>query len=202
MSESEMELNILQRYVVQYREASSESDKCTRELDMREVIADLAVDEGEDLSGLANHWIDRLVSGPTPLLKSCSNTELRNSSHRYHARAYKDPSNNLPAPAWDRIEELERVPDSSYDRTWRNRIGSISKETIVIGAAIMTLLIGLQQFGFFREDPPKKAEYFNGALRVLDLAVGQSDRLPWKGEIRYVSVNRSSLPYRIRSQSW
>jgi len=30
-----------------------------------------------------------------------------NTSHKYHARAFTDPINNQPAPAWDRIRELQ-----------------------------------------------------------------------------------------------
>ena len=40
------------------------------------------------------------------LLRRCSNSNLNTRTHKYHARAFKDPVNN-PTPAWDRIRELE-----------------------------------------------------------------------------------------------
>ena len=114
MTDDELELSILEKYVARHQEAETAepraTDKCARELDMREVLGELTGEEGANLGYKADLWIDRLAP-PLPgrskgLLRRCSNSGLNTRAHKYHARAFRDPVNNAPAPAWDRIREL------------------------------------------------------------------------------------------------
>ncbi len=41
------------------------------------------------------------------MLRPCSDSTVLNAAHKFHARAFTDVINNQPAPAWDRISELE-----------------------------------------------------------------------------------------------
>ena len=116
MTDDELELSILEKYVARHQVVEiaerRATNKCARELDMREVLRELTDEEGANLVYKADLCIDRLAppllgSAKGPLtLRRCSNSELNTSAHKYHARAFKDPVNNAPAPAWDRIREL------------------------------------------------------------------------------------------------
>jgi len=114
LSDDEIELAILQRYIEQYKNAeladSEVRDKCTRELDMREVLRDLIGEVGAALDHSTKIWLTRLASSKpydvdTPLLR-CSDSRLNNSTHQYHARAFLN-AGKASAPAWDRIRELQ-----------------------------------------------------------------------------------------------
>jgi diguanylate cyclase (GGDEF)-like protein len=113
-SEDEIELAILQRYVEKHKAANitnpDPANGCARELDMREVLREIIDEQGPALDYSANLWHTRLTSSkpydpPSPLLP-CSDCRLNNDQHRYHARAFLN-SGKPPAPAWDRVSELE-----------------------------------------------------------------------------------------------
>lgn len=114
MTDDELELAILEKYVARHQEAETTkpraADKCAHELDMREVLHELTDKEGANLDYLAELWVGRLAPRSPGvskgLLRSCSNINLNTSVHKYHARAFTDPINDAPAPAWDRIREL------------------------------------------------------------------------------------------------
>ncbi len=114
MTDDELELSILEKYVALHQAAQTAelpaADKCARELDMRTVLRELTSDERVNLDYMAGLWLDRLAprSPRTSkgLLRRCSNSDLNTSAHKYHVRAFRDPVNNAPAPAWDRIRQL------------------------------------------------------------------------------------------------
>ena len=116
MTEDELELSILEKYVTLHQEAQiaelPAADKCLRELDMREVLRAITSEEAAKLDYMADLWLGRLAQrlpGTSKgLLRRCSNSDLNSSTHKYHARAFKDPVNNAPSPAWDRIRELRK----------------------------------------------------------------------------------------------
>lgn len=113
MTEDELELRILQRFVAQHEAVGTagvgEDDKCARELDMRDVIRELTGKEGPALEYHSNLWFKRLVERPSQHgvkapLRPCSRGD------KFRARAFT--AKHL-APAWDRIRELEpRVAQS------------------------------------------------------------------------------------------
>jgi diguanylate cyclase (GGDEF)-like protein len=114
LSEDEIELAILQRCVEKHKAAEianlDQSNKCARELDMREVLREIINEQGPALDYNANLWYSRLTLSrpydtPSPLVP-CSDSRLNNNTHRYHARAFFN-SGKPSAPAWDRIRELE-----------------------------------------------------------------------------------------------
>ena len=115
LTDDELELSILQKYVALHKVAQTaelpSADKCARELDMRKVLRELTNEEGEELDYAAELWIDRLAPRSPGiskgLLRPCSNGDINTSAHKYHARAFRDPVNKAPAPAWDRIRELQ-----------------------------------------------------------------------------------------------
>jgi serine/threonine protein kinase len=115
MTDDELELSILEKYVTRHKEVETVkpqvTNKCAYELDMREVLHELTGEEGTNLDYSAGLWIGRLApqtpgasKGP---LRPCSNGSLNTSDHKYHARAFTDPVNDAPAPAWERIRELQ-----------------------------------------------------------------------------------------------
>ena len=65
MTDDELELSILEKYVAQHQEAETAepraTDKCARELDMREVLRELTSEEEANLSYKADLWINRLA---------------------------------------------------------------------------------------------------------------------------------------------
>jgi diguanylate cyclase (GGDEF)-like protein len=105
MTDVELELAILRRYVEHHDAIGMEANKCTREMDMRDVISDIIGRPVDDV--VVKRWHARLAP-PTPypagILRSCSDSTINNGSHRFHARAYFDTGK---APAWERIVELE-----------------------------------------------------------------------------------------------
>lgn len=111
MTEDEIELAILRKYIEQHK-AGELADpelrhKCARELDMREVIAGISGESGPELDYRARFWYGRLApehSGSKSPLRSCSDSRINKSEHRYHARAF---TNAGEAPAWDRVRGLE-----------------------------------------------------------------------------------------------
>ena len=116
LGDDEIELAILQRYVEQYRVGEIADpdirNKCSRELDMREVLHGLIDENGPELDHSTKIWLTRLASSKpynieTPLLL-CSDSRLNSNTHRYHARAFLNPGKSS-APAWDRIRELEAM---------------------------------------------------------------------------------------------
>ena len=109
MTDAELELEILRRYVKHHDVVGTEAPKCARELDMREVIsAVIGQPAGEELT---KRWHARLAPPspyPAGVLRPCSDSRVNNGPHRYHARAYYEVGK---APAWERITELEsRLP--------------------------------------------------------------------------------------------
>jgi hypothetical protein len=109
MTDLELELRILQRYTQHHDAVGIHALKCERELDMKEVISGVIGRPAEE--SVVQRWHSRLAppSHHAPgILRSCSDSTVNNSTHRFHARAYFDSGK---APAWDRIAELEsRIP--------------------------------------------------------------------------------------------
>ncbi len=110
MTDDELELAILERYLAHHESVlvsgSEVPDKCALELDMREVLAELTRRKGAELEYHAGRWHARLA--PTPFaggkagpLKPCSNGQVRQVEHRFHARA-------LSTATWERIRELKK----------------------------------------------------------------------------------------------
>jgi hypothetical protein len=115
MTEDELELKILERYTAHYRAVSrtdpTRSNKCLRELDLRQVLADLTAATGGDLDLEGRIWLGRLapdvrgdMRGP---LRRCSDGSKNRGEHAFHVRAFEGAFPH-PAPAWDRIRELRR----------------------------------------------------------------------------------------------
>lgn len=111
MTEDEIELRILRSYVNQHKAAELADpqlrNKCARELDMRQVLADIMGLSGAELDYTARLWHGRLApqhSSSKGPLRPCSDSQINKAAHRYHARAFTDADK---APAWDRIRELE-----------------------------------------------------------------------------------------------
>lgn len=105
MTEAELELAILQRYVKHHDAVGTDAHKCARELDMREVISGIIGRPADE--AMVKRWHSRLApSSPYPagVLRACSSSPVNSGPHRFHARAYFEPGK---APAWDRIGELE-----------------------------------------------------------------------------------------------
>ncbi len=111
MNETELEIEILKKYIDQHKLANDSSSKCARELDMREVLKEIIGDESQDLEYDARLWLNRLAprnpGKSKGVLRPCSDGNVRNATHKFHARAFTDVINDQPAPAWDRIRELE-----------------------------------------------------------------------------------------------
>jgi diguanylate cyclase (GGDEF)-like protein len=113
MTDDELELAILKQYVKQHKAAgiNASVDKCARELDMRNVLENIMGKKAPSLEYDANLWLNRLApdtSSPSKgFLRRCSKTSLNSTAHKYHARAFTDSGDKNPAPAWDRIRELE-----------------------------------------------------------------------------------------------
>lgn len=111
MNETELEIAILKKYIDQHKLASESSSKCARELDMREVLKEIIGDESQDLEYDARLWLNRLAprspGKSKGVLRPCSDSNVLNAAHKFHARAFTDVVNDQPAPAWDRISELE-----------------------------------------------------------------------------------------------
>lgn len=107
MTDDELELKILQRFVDQYRKAvtgPNPDDKRARELDMREVLQGLTDKTGPDLDYETKSWHERLVEQP----HGRPNAPLKPgvSGQKYSGRAFRS---GTIAPAWDRIRELQRM---------------------------------------------------------------------------------------------
>lgn len=107
MTDAELELAILRKYVEHYDAVGADAVKCARELDMRQVIPQVVgrpVDEG-----ITARWHALLAprSPPYPagVLRPCGDSTVNNGAHRFHARAYYEPGK---APAWERIRQLEQ----------------------------------------------------------------------------------------------
>ncbi len=94
MTDDELEVAILEKYVARHQEAETaeqrSTEKCARELDMREVLHELTSEKGANLDYLADLWIGRLAprspgvsQGP---LRPCSDSNLNTSAHKFHAR--------------------------------------------------------------------------------------------------------------------
>ncbi len=114
-SDDDIELAILKNCIERHKviETSSQpnSDKCAREVDIRVPIRQATGALGQELDYLGNLWLGRLAPS-TPgvskgVLRPCSNSELVRGPHKFNVRAFTDPINSQPAPAWDRIRALE-----------------------------------------------------------------------------------------------
>lgn len=119
VTDAELELAILRRHIQQHNQARSTApdDKCARELDMRHVLKEIGATSEAELDQEAEAWLARLApprignqAGP---LKRCSRGSLRETSHRFHSRAFIDAGYAKAAPAWERVQELEEVVSRS-----------------------------------------------------------------------------------------
>ena len=111
MTDHELELALLDRYLVQHKLGEQEDpdrrDKCSRELDLRKLLSELSGKEGADLDYDAQVWLKRLTKPrqgdmPGPL-RQCSNGSKNGSTHKFHLRAFSDDTG---LPAADRAQEL------------------------------------------------------------------------------------------------
>jgi len=112
MTDAELELAILRRYVKHHDIVGTEARKCERELSMKDVISDIIGRPADE--AVVKRWYSRLAppSPPYPkegVLRPCSDSTVNKGPHRFHARAYYEPGR---APAWERISKLEiEVPN-------------------------------------------------------------------------------------------
>jgi diguanylate cyclase (GGDEF)-like protein len=110
MTDAELELAILRRYVEQHDAVGTKAHKCARELDMRVVISDIIGRPADE--AVVKRWHSRLAPPspyPAGVLRPCSDSQVNNGPHQFHARAYYEPGK---APAWERIAQLEsEVPN-------------------------------------------------------------------------------------------
>lgn len=107
LTDADIELSILRRYVEHHDAIGTDAPKCARELDMREIISNITGRPAEDV--VVKRWHARLAPAspyPAGVLRPCSDSTVNNGLHRFHARAYFAIGK---APAWERIAELERV---------------------------------------------------------------------------------------------
>src|SRR6185295_191992 len=100
-------------------------------LDMREVIRGFTNKDGQALELSTRLWYTRLASSrpghPKAPLRSCSNSTLNNSAHRYNARAFLSPSGSS-VTAWDRIRELTAtISERASQTSTRDISGKIEK---------------------------------------------------------------------------
>lgn len=105
MTDAELELAILRRYVEHHDAVGTDVHKCERELDMKEVISGVIGRPADEAVVKRSHA--RLAPAspyPAGVLRPCSDSTVNNGSHRFHARAYYEPGKS---PAWERIVELE-----------------------------------------------------------------------------------------------
>lgn len=150
MTDIELERAILQRYVEHYESVDSSAPKCTRELDMRDVISDLTGRPADEPTAV--RWHARLAPAkpyPQGVLCPCSDSTLNNGPHRFHARAFYEPGR---APAWERIRDLEsqlpapspsdREEEHMAHKWYRSRVvqASIAGATVL---GIFTLIAAL-----------------------------------------------------------
>ena len=121
MNDDELELAILKKHIDQHKLiGESNPNKCSRELDMRDVLREITGEENQDLEYNTRLWLNRLAprnpGKSKGILRPCSNGTLLNAAHKYHARAFTDVINNQPAPAWDRIRELQEKLHSKENK--------------------------------------------------------------------------------------
>ena len=109
MTDAELELAILRKYVKHHDSVGTTAHKCARELDMREVISGTIGRPADEV--VVKRWHARLAPPspyPAGVLRPCTDSTVNNGPHRFHARAYFTQGNT---PAWDRISELEsKIP--------------------------------------------------------------------------------------------
>ncbi len=158
MNDDELEVAILKKYIAQHKlVGESNSNKCARELDMREVLKEIIGNDNQDLEYNAGLWLNRLAprsSGKSKgVLRPCSNSTLLNSAHKFHARAYTDVINNQPSPAWDRIRELEeKLLTTKNEEISRNSDTDKSKGIFQLNPSFYGIGINLKEAckGLFR----------------------------------------------------
>jgi hypothetical protein len=111
MNDNELEIAILEKYIAHFKLVGEKNHKCARELDMREVLREITGDDNQDIEFNAKLWHNRLAphspGKSIGVLRPCSDGTALHTTHKYHARAFTDVINNQPAPAWDRIRELQ-----------------------------------------------------------------------------------------------
>ena len=112
MNEDDLEIAILKKYIKQFEHVGENNpNKCARELDMREVLREITGDHDKNLESSAKLWHNRLAprnpGKSRGVLRPCSDSTIMNTTHKYHARAFRDSINNQPAQAWDRVRELQ-----------------------------------------------------------------------------------------------
>lgn len=124
MTDQELELAILQRYVEHLDAIGMKAPKCARELDMKEVISTAIGEPAAEV--VVQRWHSCLAppSPPYPpgVLRPCSDSTVNKGPHRFHARAYFETGKK---PTWDRIAELrsqlpqESIPQKEKEQKFR-----------------------------------------------------------------------------------
>lgn len=126
LTDADIELSILRRYVKHHDATGTDAPKCARELDMREIISDITGRPADDV--VVERWHARLAPAspyPAGVLRPCSDSTVNKGLHRFHARAYFATGKS---PAWERIAELERVLPSqpSIEKEKEQKFGILS----------------------------------------------------------------------------
>lgn len=127
MTDAELELAILRRYVEHHDAVGTEAPKCARELDMREVISSIIGRPADE--AVVKRWHASLAPASPPypagVLRPCSDSTVNKGPHRFHARAYYEPGKS---PAWERIAELENKlpPQPSIEKEKEQKFGILN----------------------------------------------------------------------------
>src|SRR3970040_2334552 len=106
MTDPQLELAILRRYVEPHDFVVADAHKCTRDLDMRQVISNVIGWPADDET--VKRWHSYLAPPrpyPEGVLRPCGDSTVNRGSHRFHARAYYEPGR---APALGRIREAQK----------------------------------------------------------------------------------------------
>src|SRR3990167_5713396 len=96
MTQDQIELSILRKCTEQHKNAElrAPGSKCARELDMRNVLAEITGHVGQELECDAQFWLDHLAPtthNPQSLLYRCSDSRVSEQGHRWHACAFTNP---------------------------------------------------------------------------------------------------------------
>jgi diguanylate cyclase (GGDEF)-like protein len=106
MTDEQLELAILRRYVEHHDFVGTKAHKCERELGMRQVISSITGAPADDET--VKRWHVSLAPRrpyPKGALRPCTITTVNQGPHRFHARAFYEPGR---PSTWDRIRELEK----------------------------------------------------------------------------------------------
>ena len=208
MTQDQIELSILRKYTDQYKSAElrTPGSKCERELDMRNVLADITAHSGQELEYDAQFWLDSLAPSTSDLkrpLRRCSDSKVSEREHRWHARAFTTSGSTS---AWDRIRELEaRLPHPSghKPKLWKRFRGWFF--VVIIGGIVLAVGQdwGVGLFGFRGKATAKKQiasiEFENARPFVDRVVLGNKQRNGYHFQVQICNKSYSST---IRVKHW